>query len=223
MKNLIKTLINDDNKEFIQFHSKVVTCLKDDNLFCKSDTAKGVYLVQSGKLKITINLSGEEKVIRFAGPGDIVGHRGLSGDWKFPITATSYEDTTLAFIDRNILQTIISTNPKFSYSLILFLADELRESESFRSLINTKSKIAWVLLENIKAFGVNKKTKVLNFTVPRKDIASFANTTYESVIRTLSSFAKEGIIELKKREIKVLNKKALEIYINEELSSQLKS
>ena len=55
-----------------------------------------------------------------------------------------------------------------------------------------------------------KDKKKLAFTISRKDIASAANTTYESVIRTLADFQRQGIIDLVGKEIRIMKKRELE-------------
>jgi len=50
---------------------------------------------------------------------------------------------------------------------------------------------------------------LLSFTITRKDIASIANTTYESVIRSLSDLQSEGIVKIEGKKLRILDKKKL--------------
>jgi CRP/FNR family transcriptional regulator len=64
----------------------------------------------------------------------------------------------------------------------------------------------------VHTFGYeSKKSKQLSFTLSRKDIATLVNTTYESVIRTLSVFEKEGLIQCAGKNIIILDEKKLRL------------
>ncbi|MBK7754691.1 MAG: winged helix-turn-helix domain-containing protein [Flavobacteriales bacterium] len=64
---------------------------------------------------------------------------------------------------------------------------------------------------DMDAFGFDEKDKrKLAFTISRRDIASAADTTYESVIRALADLQRHGIIGLVGKEIRILKKRELD-------------
>ena len=76
--------------------------------------------------------------------------------------------------------------------------------------VTVPQRVARALKMNMDAFGFHEKDKrMLAFTLSRKDIASAADTTYESVIRTLAEFQEQGIIELVGKRIRIRNKSKL--------------
>lgn len=210
MVNLFEECLNEQWRDFLNFHSKICEFDKDDYIFKSGQNVLGLYLIKSGKVKITLNRGAkeEERIIRLASAGDVAGHRGFGQDWRYPVSAICYESTTLLFYPLKVLNTALELNPKFSYQLMIFFAEELKESEMFRELISVKSRIAWVLLKNYKVFGHNQAA--LNFTLPRKDMASFAATTYETTVRTLRELKKDGIIEIHNKDIAILDAPALQ-------------
>ena len=59
-------------------------------------------------------------------------------------------------------------------------------------------------------FGFDAKDKKrLAFTISRKEIAQVADTTYESVIRSLSELQELGMIELTGKQVRIVLKKEL--------------
>jgi len=69
-----------------------------------------------------------------------------------------------------------------------------------------KEKVAAAILTIINAFGFDKNDlSLLSFTPTRKDIASIAGTTYETVIRVLSNLEKSKIIIQEGKAIRVLD------------------
>lgn len=200
MKHLLENCCSDEWREFLNFHAKEASFKKGEYLFRQKNTTLGLYTITEGMVKVTVNEANDgQRVIRLANTGDIVGHRGFAGDWRYPINAICYTDTTLKFIPLKIVNTMMKTNAQFSYHLMMFFAEELRDSEFMRSTLTVKQRIAWVLIKNLEVFGT--KNKKLKFTIPRKDIASFALTTYESTIRTLRDLSDAKIIELDNKDI----------------------
>jgi CRP/FNR family transcriptional regulator len=202
MKNIIENCCSEQWQEFLNFHIKECQFEENEYIFKSNQTTLGLYIIQKGAVKITRNdHEGNQKVIRIASAGHIVGHRGFGGDWILPINAQCYKQTTLKFIPLKVLNTVMELNPKMTYHLMMFFAEELRDSEKIRDLISVKSKVAWVLIKNLEVFPKNKKSGTMTITIPRKDIASFANTTYETVVRSLSELNKEGLILIDKKNI----------------------
>lgn len=215
MKNLIDECCTDQWKDFLNFHIKTYVFDANQYIFKSKQPTLGLFLITEGKVKITRNDSdGNEKVIRLANDGEIVGHRGFAGEWNYPINAQCYTETTLKFIPIKALKTVMELNPKFTYSLMMFFAEELRISERFKDLITVKSRVAWALLKNLEVFPSQRKMGDLELTIPRKDIASFANTTYETVVRTLNEMNKEGLIDINKKEITLKDIDGLKELIN---------
>ena len=60
------------------------------------------------------------------------------------------------------------------------------------------------------AFGYDSKDKkVLNFTISRREYADLSNTTYESVVRTFKKFESMNLLNIKGKELEILNEAEL--------------
>ncbi|NCP45392.1 MAG: winged helix-turn-helix domain-containing protein, partial [Flavobacteriales bacterium] len=83
---------------------------------------------------------------------------------------------------------------------------ELRQSEEKNNLIPVKNRVAKAILINYSVFGSDPKDSLkLSYTISRKDFASKANTTYETVIRVLGELNKENIIQLQSKFIRIID------------------
>lgn len=183
-------------------------------IFKEGETLQNISIVKSGNVKIFSTYAGNsQRIYRFATEGQIIGHRGLGGDYTFPVSAVALTDTVVTNIPLPLFQSLLKANPHFCYYFMLFFAEELRRSEQQMKDLSTRNlrqRVASALLMNIKSFGFDTKdTTRLNLTISRKDIAYLAGTTYESVIRTLSDFEKESLIVLTGKEIGVPDVKKL--------------
>src|SRR5215213_4057508 len=72
---------------------------KGEPLFKEGEEVTGIYFLVSGKAKVHKKW-GEDKelIVRFAGAGDILGHRGLGKESIYPVSATAIEPVTTCFI-----------------------------------------------------------------------------------------------------------------------------
>lgn len=207
MKTFLEKHCNKEWLSFINHHKQILTYEKGEQIFDAGEETKGLFIIESGKVKITYKqFDGSQRVIRLATTGDVLGHRGFGGNWTYPISAVVLEKTQVSFIPVGALNTIMKSNSTFTYNLLMFFAEELRKSEANIKQYPVKILVARALLDNYKVFGLeeNSPTK-LNYTLSRKDIASKAGTTYETTIRTLTEFKKTGIINLEGKDIHIMD------------------
>lgn len=185
---------------------------KGEKLFSEGDKVEGMYFISEGKVKVHKNWDNEkELIVRFAGKGDIVGHRGLGKDIYYPVSATALDPVTVCFIDLTFFLSSLKVNHAYTYQLMMFFADELQESErKMRNMAHmpVKGRVAMALLKLKEKYGLNKDGFV-DITITKQDIASYAGTTYETVFRIMNELKDEAIIEMQSKIFKVINQEAL--------------
>lgn len=211
MDSFLKQYCSPEWQEFVEFHKSMVEFKADTLIFKEGDPVKGLFIVNTGKVKVyTTESDGKENIIRLASNGEVVGHRGFGGDWMYPVSARTYEKTMTTFIPLKIFNIVAKANAEFSYHLMMFFAEELRCSEQKNMQVPVKNRIAKAILMNYNVFGGDTKDSAkISYTISRKDYASKVNTTYETVIRVLSELNKDKIIELQGKSIRISNLEAL--------------
>ncbi|MGB3065089.1 Crp/Fnr family transcriptional regulator [Sphingobacterium thalpophilum] len=193
----------------IDLHRKRLKIKKGQQFIHEGATAEGIYFVQSGLVKVHRRLGDKEMVVRFAGPGDIVGHRGVSSaDAVYPISATALDTTQLCFVDLPFFLSTLRVNPELSYRLMLFFADELQLSEQKMCnlyQLTAKSRLAWSLLLFQRIFGADATDGYIGFSPSKKDLAAYIGTTYETLYRMLAELSELAAIRLEGRRIFIQN------------------
>lgn len=192
-----------------------LTFRKGEKIFADGQTADRMYMIQRGRVKVVANyVKGQDRIIRIAGDGEVLGHRGIGDEPTYTATAIALSETKVNVIPMQLFLSTLKANNQFCYHFLLFFAEELRVlDQHMRDLMNldVAQRVAKVLKLNMDTFGFDAKDKrKLVFTLSRKDIASMADTTYESVIRTLAAFQKQGMIELVGKQIRIMKKRELE-------------
>jgi CRP-like cAMP-binding protein len=181
-------------------------------VFREGDPVEGIYFMYRGWVKIHKEWTHpKELIVRFAGTGEIFGHRGLGDKKEYPVSATALEDSMVCFVSEDFLESCLKANPLLSYRLMQFYAAELQKAERrMRDLVHmeTKGRIASVLLEMNEKFGTNREGYI-SMPVSRQDIASYAGTTYETLFKLFNELQKDKLISTSGKFIKLRNETKL--------------
>ncbi|PWE01005.1 Crp/Fnr family transcriptional regulator [Marinilabilia rubra] len=168
----------------------------------------GSYIVTSGVLKIyKTGFDGKEQIIRFAKGGDLIGFRSIVSDELACTTAKVIQDAVLCYLPGDIITSFIKGNSEFAMSLMRLTCRELGESNKFLTDIAQKTvreRLAEVLLLLMDTFDLDED-HTLKISLTREELANMVGTATESVIRLLSEFKSDKLIELHGRKIKLLN------------------
>lgn len=206
MKSFFKQYLTGPWQEIINKNKTELHFKKNEAIFEMGQKVEGLFEIKKGKAKVVRNTNeGQEVLIRLAGDNAILGHRGLGGDWIYPVSAIALEDTTVCFIPKETFELVARTNSEYSYHLMMFFSEELKSAEDKnhqQPVVNRMAKAIW---KNCEAFGSDKKTGRLNFTIRRQDFANMVGTTYESVIRSIAELKKNGVIDTDNKAIIIKN------------------
>ena len=205
-------------RELIAANRKTLFFKKGKTIFKEGEPMKGIYFVNEGWAKIHKKWTyPKELIIRFAKPGDMIGHRGMgSEDKTYPVSATALEDLNVCFVTVEFLESSLRANPGLTYELMQFYASELQQAEKrMRDLahMEVKGRIAGTLLDIDKLFGRNEEDHI-SVAVSRQDIASLAGTTYETVFKLFNEFKQEKIISTDGKYIRLTDPEKLRQFIH---------
>jgi CRP-like cAMP-binding protein len=196
----------------IAVHKTNYTFKKGQRIFTEGDAVTGIYFIFSGKVKVHKRWDNDKEIIiRFSKTGDILGHLGLGNEPVYPVSTTAIEPTVVCFIDLSFFESSLQVNPKLTYSLMKFFANELQESEKrMRNLVHmpVKERIALALLTLNKQFGVTEGG-TLNIEITRQDLSSFASVSYETLFKVTNDFIQNKWLEVNGKTIRILNEAPL--------------
>ena len=202
-----------DEAEKLNFEKDHRTHKKGDVLYVEGNRISGFYCINSGIIKVfKTGFDGKEQIIRFAKPGDIIAYRSVLSSEPACTTAKAIEDSKVCFIPSDILVKFIKTNSSFALEMVKLTCNELGEANSYITDIAQKTvreRLAEVILKLVEDFGLDDQ-HYLKISLTREELANIVGTATESVIRLLSEFKSDNLIELSGRKIKVLNIKGLE-------------
>jgi CRP-like cAMP-binding protein len=187
---------------------------KGEVIFREGEPVKGVYFVYEGNLKVHKKWGNDkELIIRFAKKGAIFGHRGLGSNNYYPVSATALEPCIVCFIELEFFNATLKVNNEFAYTLMMFFADELQESErKMRNLAHmpVKGRVAQALISLKEKFGVTEHG-FIDIQLTRQDLASYAGATYETVFRIINDLVADKLINVSGKSITIIDEVRLEV------------
>lgn len=208
---IFKSLTNDE----INMLNYVKTCnsyKRGDTIYHESNRTGGVYCISDGIIKhYKTGIDGKEQIVKFSKQGGIFGFRSILSEEAACTTTKAIKKTSLCFIPAENFLKFIKQNSKFSMTIMKMICKELGDANQYILNIaqkNVRERLAEILLLLNENFGVDKNG-ILNISLTRKELAGIIGTADESVIRLLSEFKKDRIIQLNRRKIKLLNLKKL--------------
>ena len=211
-EGIFKNLTSEET-DILNFEKDFRQYKRGDILYQEGNRISGFFCINSGIIKVfKTGFDGKEQIIRFARRGDIIAYRSVLSNELACTSAKVIEDCQVCFIPSEILISFIKTNSTFALDLIRLACHELGEANSFITDIAQKTvreRLAEILILLVNDFGLDGD-KYLKISLTREELANIVGTATESVIRLLSEFKSDKLVELTGRKIKILNIKGLE-------------
>ena len=174
---------------------------KKDLIFREGEHPRWLYFVESGKVKIVkYSNDGRELIVKVAQTGDFLGFLSLFKEDCYSESAAALEDCIIKLVPRQDFAALVFGNRDVNARFIKMLANHIAERE--QQLIelaynSVRKRVATVLAQLCDQSG-----PVIHLL--REDLAALAGTAKETLIRTLTDFKNEGMVEIKAGELRVL-------------------
>ena len=194
--------------EIINFSKDFRQYKRGEILYQEGNRISGFYCIHSGIIKVyKTGFDGKEQIIRFAKAGEIIAYRSVLSNEVACTSARVIEECSVCFIPSEILISFIKTNPAYSLELLKLACHELGEANSFITDIAQKTvreRLAEILLLLVNDFGLDEHN-YLRISLTREELANIVGTATESVIRLLSEFKSDKLVELNGKKIRVVD------------------
>lgn len=179
-----------------------------EGIYWEGDEASALILVNSGKVK-TYKTNPEEKklITGIHCSGKYIGFNALITSSNYAESAVALEDSELYFIPRHKFFKLLYDSRDVANKFIRIISNNLKEKEEqmLHLAYNSVRQRAAEALVSLQKKG----EKCGNISISREDLACMVGTAPESVIRALSDFKTEHLIDVKPHHIEVLNSTVL--------------
>ncbi|HEY2850942.1 MAG TPA: Crp/Fnr family transcriptional regulator [Gemmatimonadaceae bacterium] len=187
------------------------------------DPCDAFYIVITGQVKVMlIAEDGREVILSLVREGDFFGEMSLMDDEPYSSSAIAMEDSRLLVLHRDDFRRSIEDMPGMSFGLLRALCGRLREADhriGGLMLLDVAGRIAHLFLDLASRSGGD----CINDPPTHQIIAQMVGSSRETVSRTVSTLAAQGLIETSKDGLKIVNRQGLENTAGQMLQRRLKT
>ena len=182
---------------------------KKEDIFMEGDLPNHIYFIKSGSVKTyKTNLDGKELITNLHKANDFFGFEAILDNSPQQDSAIALEDSEIVMIPKHDFLLLLQSQREVSNTFISLLCKKVAEKEA--QLLNlaynsVRQRTAEALLKMYHHQDAKE-----SLSVPREDLAKMVGTAPESVIRVLSDFKDEGLIDIISGKVKIKSAAKLE-------------
>ncbi|WP_026374933.1 fumarate/nitrate reduction transcriptional regulator Fnr [Aestuariibacter salexigens] len=182
---------------------------KHDKLTKSGDKLSSLYAVRSGSFKSFIsNQDGEEQIIGFHFPGDLIGFDALHNNVHQSYTQ-ALETSMVCELPYSTLDKMAGHIPKLRQQIMRFMSSEIKHEHELMMLLNKRNAEERLLhfIAHLSGRFAERgfSSKQFNLTMTRNEIGNYLGLTVETISRLLTRFQKEALLNVEGKLITILD------------------
>jgi len=185
-------------------------------LFKDGDRGDEMYLIKSGKIRISKSAGEVEKTLAVLKEGDFFGEMSVIDGSPRSATATAIEPAELVIFDREVFMNQVRENPLIEYVLHTLIR-RLRDADEqikFLLIKNEEKRLIAMLLTKAREGTQTDKGILIDFSFSYENLADLVGTTIEKTKSIVDNLLKTNLITIKSDKIYVDNQRNLEEYLS---------
>lgn len=184
---------------------------KGEDILIEGDEIRDFVYLKKGLVKLSKRTENQkDHIISFAKPKTFIGFLTVFSHDTFQYTLSALEESTMCFIDIDAIKNIIKENGTFALdvlSKISHVSDEIITRRVNICSKQLRGRIAYLLISFSKDIYYNTKFEL---PLTRKEFGELIDMSTENVIRILSEFRKDKLIEIDGSKIEIVNFESLD-------------
>lgn len=200
-----------DLKNFFDDNGTIFNYKKNDTIYKEGHNSNFIYLITKGAVKCyKFDEKGKELTTALHKEDDLFGYTSFIQNIPYRETASAIKDLEMVGVSKTELKEILNNNHKVTLEVIQLLTDDLtgvKDQLLQMAYSSVQKKTASTILRFAEKINSNPNDPI---RISRNDLASVAGIATETLIRTISDFKKQGLIEMEGRNIKVLDLQKLQ-------------
>jgi len=182
---------------------------RGDHLFRTGEPFRNVYTVRSGAIKTYVILqSGEEQVIEFHTPGDIVALDAIESG-RYVCNAMVLDTSCICPLPYEQLCRLTASSPEIQRRLVHKMSRRIVDHEGLLLILGQKTAeqrmAAFLLHHSNRQRRLGLSELDINLPMSRADIASYLALAVETVSRVLTRLQDAGLVKVQRSRVRILN------------------
>jgi len=181
-------------------------------LFYEGDPGQEMYIIQSGKVRISKRVRNVEKTLVILGKGEFFGEMAILNNRPRSATAMVIEDCKILMIDRKTFDTMIRNNSEIAIRIIKKLAARLQEADNQIENLLLKDNLSR-MVNLLKRWAMDKGAPVkgeFSFEYSQEELASNAGIPEPQLQDMLKKLSTANMIHLSESRITIPKMEGLE-------------
>lgn len=211
--SILRGLERAELDELLKFAStKSVTV--GQSLFEQGDPGDSMMIVLSGQLKVHVtSAQGKEVVLDYLGPGGIIGEVAVLDGGERAASAVATEPTEVVVCQRRDVIPFLSDHLDVAIKVIEVLCRRLRRTNAMveaNATLPMAPKLArGLLLLSAEHGQIEPNGTRVSLKMSQSDLANYVALSRENVNRQLREWAEDGIVQMTRGRISVLDEEVL--------------
>lgn len=211
-RNVAFSTLNEAEVETLCDYHKEYSYSKGGIIHKEGDPIQEFKYLKSGLVKVfRQDAQGEEQIITITRPFEFVSNISVFSQDNYKYSVSAIEESVICSIKMEHIRSLVLHHGNFGLELMAKLSEIsdkiILQTLDIRSR-NLAGRVAYILLYFTKDIY---KSMVFDLPVSRKEIADYISMSTANVIRTLSDFRKEKMINLYGKTVEILDIDKLEM------------
>jgi len=190
--------------------SRSRTFRKGAAVYLPSDQADSVFLLAEGRIRLcSITPDGKQAIMGFVEPGEVFGELALFQATNHEERAEAATDSTVVLLSGELLRQCMENSPQLAIGVTKLIGlRRARIERRLRSLLfrSNRDRLIQLLLELAEQYGQKHTLGIfIGISLTQQDLASIIGATRESVTMILGDLKSEGLIQVARQKIFILD------------------
>lgn len=195
--------LNADVLAQVEAMTSATTCTAGQVLLEPRASSEVLFLLKKGRVQLyRLSAEGKKLIVAEVKPGGFFGEMAVLGQTMGESFAEAAEDSLLCAMSRTDVQRLLHEHPDIALHVVEHLARRLRDAEAQLETLaydRLEARLAAVLLRE-----VDSRDQCVR-GLSQQEIAEMIGSTRESVTRLLNQMARQGLITIQRREIRIVD------------------
>ena len=206
-------VIQQELHEDISRFGRVSHVKKGDTLMRPEECLEHFFVLLEGRVKVSqINFdTGKEQILYLLSKGDMYDVVSLLDGKPHENVAMALDDVKLLVFPIELFREWVATKPSFNKLFFPYVAKQLRDMENLASdlsLYDTTTRLVKLIARNIEQEDGKQTLKLIN-NLSHEELANLVGTVRKVLSRSIQALKKEGLIDIKRKEIRIKDSQTL--------------
>ena len=190
---------------------------RGDMVFRMGDACNEFHVVVTGQVKLfVLSPAGQEKVVELIGPGQSFAEAIMFSSRPYILSSQSLADTLLLTVSKQAVLAEIERDHRFALRMLAGMSRRLHglvhDVEAYSLHSGLQRVIGFLLRDQALEDGEPGAVRTVSLPVSKATIASRLSLTPEYFSRVLHELEAHGLIEIDRRDIRILDAQRLSAY-----------